>query len=279
MRKKETGEKNQILLSIAKLFESFAPERKEHYYQELFLLLQKIVSFENSSILYFNDSIKKLELISNYGEIFDLIEIIEFEFGKGLTSWLAREKKWVLLNNLKEKYAGLDSSKRISSFMSVPLILEKQMYGMINFSHSAPDAFSKENLHSIQLITPFIAALLSKNRYIETLLKQTDEILQMNEKMQQTHKELLELKKKEAVSATVCSLNHEINNPLMIISGNIQLLRATESSPKTLKKLEQIDNQISRITDILRQLREIESPMFEEYLNHGQYDQMLKLKK
>ncbi len=279
MKKNILTDKNSIFLSIAKLFESFSPEKKEQHYQELFGLLLKFVNFENATILYFSESIKKLELVSSYGEIFDLIEIIEFEFGKGLSSWLARKKKWLLLNNLKDKAIKLDSTQRISSFMSVPLILENQLYGMINFSHSQNNAFDKETLNNVQLIAPFLAALLSKNRYIETLLKQTEEILQMHAKMQDTHKELLELKRKEAISATVCSLNHEINNPLMIISGNIQLLKATESNQNIKKKLEQIDNQINRITLILSQLREIESPMFEQYLSNGAYDKMLKLKK
>ena len=83
--------------------------------------------------------------------------------------------------------------------------------------------------------------------------------------------------KNKAIVFPVGSLNHEINNPLMIISGNLQLLSVTEKDEEKLQRLKAAGDQITRISDILSKLREIESPLFEKYIKGGDYDKILKI--
>jgi len=278
MKKHKPAGRSPILMRIANLFESFNLEEKESYYQKLFGILKDVVHFSNASIFFFNYDNNKLELISTYGNAVDLIHTVEFEFGKGLSAWLAKEQRSVILNNMKQN-SNSHAMHSIRSFMSIPLILDNKLFGIINFGHVKTNAFSKSALPYLKVSAPFIAAMLSQNHYIETLQKKNEEILEINEKLKTTQNELINLQKKEAVSATVCSLNHEINNPLMIISGNIQLLSALEDNPVKLTKLTSVEEQIERISFIMSKLREIESPLFEKYIQDGDYDKILKIDK
>jgi nitrogen fixation/metabolism regulation signal transduction histidine kinase len=85
------------------------------------------------------------------------------------------------------------------------------------------------------------------------------------------------LRRLEAIEQIVRSVNHEINNPLMIISGNAEyLLAVLESSDESTKsKLQCIVSEVRRIFLVTQRLKEIKEPLVEDYI--GNNDQMIDL--
>jgi nitrogen fixation/metabolism regulation signal transduction histidine kinase len=85
------------------------------------------------------------------------------------------------------------------------------------------------------------------------------------------------LKRLEAIEQIVRSVNHEINNPLMIISGNAEyLLAVLENSDGNLRtKLDSIIDEVRRIFLVTQRLKEIREPITQDYI--GQKDQMIDL--
>jgi DNA-binding response OmpR family regulator len=71
------------------------------------------------------------------------------------------------------------------------------------------------------------------------------------------------IEKLEAITTTASTLNHEINNPLMAILGNIELLVTDEriSDPGVRRKLEEIEASARRIRDITHQLTNLINPV------------------
>ena len=275
-RRLSRKKRSETLHKIAELVESFCPKDINTYYDKFFQYLKKIINFEHATIFYLNDDIKSLEIIASTGKSVDLINDISFEYGNGLSAWNAKKKKTLLLNNLKTSNTNRDLL--ICSFLSIPLVLENRLLGILNFSHSNSFSFSKDDVKHLEVITPLLAAILSKNVFIKRLKDQNDKIEEMNSKILMTQELLVKAEQKIAVSATICSLNHEINNPLMIISGYIQLLQIKVSeNHEDYEKFELINEQVTRIASILKKLREIENPLFEEYIKDGRIDKMLKI--
>jgi hypothetical protein len=87
----------------------------------------------------------------------------------------------------------------------------------------------------------------------------------------------MRLKRLEAIEQIVRSVNHEINNPLMIISGNAEyLLAVMEGSDEGLKsKLGSIIGEVRRIFLVTQRLKEIKEPITEDYI--GSQDKMIDL--
>ena len=87
----------------------------------------------------------------------------------------------------------------------------------------------------------------------------------------------MRLKRLEAIEQIVRSVNHEINNPLMIISGNAEyLLAIMEQADDGLKsKLNSIVSEVRRIFLVTQRLKEIKEPVTEDYI--GTHDQMIDL--
>jgi nitrogen fixation/metabolism regulation signal transduction histidine kinase len=85
------------------------------------------------------------------------------------------------------------------------------------------------------------------------------------------------LKRLEAIEQIVRSVNHEINNPLMIISGNAEyLLAVLENADENLRtKLDSIIDEVRRIFLVTQRLKEIKEPVTQDYI--GAKDQMIDL--
>ena len=80
--------------------------------------------------------------------------------------------------------------------------------------------------------------------------------------------EVIKSKRLAAIGEVVASVNHEINNPLMIISGNAQFLEMSmEGYPADMKeRVKTIIEETGRISEITRKLREIRNPVSQDYL-------------
>lgn len=81
---------------------------------------------------------------------------------------------------------------------------------------------------------------------------------------------LLEAEKLSTALAMVVTTNHELNQPLMIIQGNIEMLKSKQdlvSCPSCGKYINVIEKAIERIGVILRRMREIEDIELKKYIN------------
>jgi nitrogen fixation/metabolism regulation signal transduction histidine kinase len=97
--------------------------------------------------------------------------------------------------------------------------------------------------------------------------------------LKKTQEELVKSKRLAAIGEVVASVNHEINNPLMIISGNAQFLEMSmKDYPDEMKeRVKVILEETDRISAVTRKMRDIKNPIVEEYTSSG--EQMINLDK
>jgi C4-dicarboxylate-specific signal transduction histidine kinase len=97
--------------------------------------------------------------------------------------------------------------------------------------------------------------------------------------LKKAQEELVKSKRLAAIGEVVASVNHEINNPLMIISGNAQFLQMSmKDYPDEMKeRVKVILDETDRISAVTRKMREIKNPIVEEYTSSG--EQMINLDK
>lgn len=97
--------------------------------------------------------------------------------------------------------------------------------------------------------------------------------------LKKSQEELVRSKRLAAIGEIVASVNHEINNPLMIISGNAQFLEMStaDCSEEVRERIRTIQIETERISEVTRKLREIKNPVAEDYTSSG--EQMINLDK
>lgn len=98
--------------------------------------------------------------------------------------------------------------------------------------------------------------------------------------LQTKQEELIQKRKLAAVGAVAASVNHEINNPLMVISGNAQFLELSIEQGKlddAKKRIDIILGECDRISEVTRQLKDMKQVVIDDYTSSGEI--MIDLKK
>ena len=99
-----------------------------------------------------------------------------------------------------------------------------------------------------------MAAALNRLRLWQRLEEKTEELGTALWKNQQINLQLMQTERLAAVGQLAAGAAHEINNPLAIIYARAQLLQFKEKDEKKRKELEQMTEQIERISSILTNL-------------------------
>ena len=119
-----------------------------------------LIGFENATLFVLNRDRRMFEPAVTVGETIDLIGHVAFERGRGFSSWVASQKKPVLLNDLHRE--GGTEGPSVRSFLSVPVILMGDVVGVINMSHSRPEAFSEDSTRLVALFGQQLAAVVNR---------------------------------------------------------------------------------------------------------------------
>ena len=83
------------------------------------------------------------------------------------------------------------------------------------------------------------------------------------------------MEKYQVLGQVAASINHEINNPLTTIIGNIELILMTDTGldEKIRKKLAVVKDEAHRIAKIVEKLRDVKKVVVEDYL--GRYGEKM----
>ena len=258
-----TLEKELALLYEISTLVQLSPSNSETY-EKILTLIGEVIDFRSASMFLVSLETGKLEEMAKVGKSIDLIGFVKFDMGMGLSAWVAKEKRPVVLNNLRKNRH--DGNTR--SFMSVPMIFKDELIGVLNFGNDTPGAFSERDMQIVGIIAAETAVTIERMIYEHRLEQKNIELVEINEKLRQTQDKLIELEKNQTVTEMAATLNHEINNPLAIIAGNAQFLLMTmkDSHPSIIKRLKAIDKEASVIADITEKFRKLDSLVTENYV-------------
>ena len=103
--------------------------------------------------------------------------------------------------------------------------------------------------------------------------ERTAQLQEANQKLETTYKQLVMSEKLASIGEITAGVAHEINNPVAVIQGNVDVVRLTlgEQAEPVKTELDLIDRQIMRIGGIVGKLLQFARPgdygKFEEYVN------------
>jgi len=270
-RKKKVGSTCQLEMELALLYEisslvQLSPSNRETF-EKILELIGKVIDFRSASLFLVSFETGVLNEVAKIGRSVELISFVKFDMGMGFSAWVAKEKRPVVLNNLRRDH----DDSNIKSFMSVPMVFKDELMGVINFAHDEANSFTERDMQIVGIIAAETAVTIERMIYENQLEKKNDELMEANKKLKQAQAKLIELEKKQTAAEMAATLNHEINNPLAIIAGNAQFLLMTmkNSNPSIVKRLKAIDKEASVIAQITEKFRQLDSLITENYIKNG----------
>lgn len=202
----------------------------------IYELLHQKYNLDSFLFYMLNESKDKLVYYSKYGkvqfpkEVVESIKKIEFnENEEGSVHFISvRKKRSIFSKNIRiphpsKKEAEVISLLGIKSIYIIPLIVENEVIGTIDFSENNFEGSGLKNLKTedrkdienfIKLISPSI-----RQAYQKTLIEEAYSDLKI------TQKKLIEAERISSLGQLVGGVAHEINNPISVIRSNSSIMK------------------------------------------------------
>ena len=256
-----------ILSSISKLISSTKGDEKN--FEEIFDLLSRLVPFESASLFIYEEENEVLKQVGEFNGGVDLVKNFSFGKGMGLSAFVAEQKRPILLPNLHD--GPRFAVGTLKSFLSIPLIIHEKLAGVLNFGHSLPKKFDKSHVDYLEIVAAQLAGIILQIKYTEKLEENNRKLEEMNESLTRAQEKLVESEKMATLGHITAGINHEINNPLAVISGHLQLLEIESNniSESVKKRIKIVLKEVDRISDILINLQKVKKIVLANYTNDG----------
>ncbi len=210
------------------------------------------------------------------GEFFEDAKINAFSLSDGLAGAVLNSGKSVYIkNNAKDnRYKGdplLPDS--MQSVLCLPLISAKVAVGILVLSAPETDAFIKDDDRLFQIIGNQIANVLKNVDLVRNIQKSSDrreEVLKklkiaekklsdytkdLEEVIEKRTNELVQSEKLASIGQLVSGVAHELNNPLTIVIGLIDLMIDSNDMPaKQKKRLKKVHTATMRCAKVVENL-------------------------
>jgi signal transduction protein with GAF and PtsI domain len=253
----------EVLTGICKMMEQSTGEKQ--VFERMLNLIGKSVEFSRASLFLLNKGDNQMEEVASVGKKVDLIDFVRFDAGLGLSAWVAKEKRPILLSNLRRKRSG----EGIKSFLTIPLILNGELFGVMNFGHIRAHAFEPEDVKFLTSASLPVTLSLERMSYHSKTEKLESELGQAREHATQLQMKISQMESVIPTPQLLENLNEKIKTPLCSIAENAEFLlnsfslRQSEKSFPQSKKdfnlhfkrgLREIKSEVNQITQATEKL-------------------------
>ncbi len=186
---------------------------------------------------------------------------------EGISGWVLTNRQAVRIKDAQTDprfWEGAPTAQLEPHAMLVaPLLAQTHVIGVVLVMSRKINAYTEEDLHLLQALAPMLSATLENARLYEDL----KHLLRERE---QAQARLIQTEKMAAIGRLVASLAHEINNPLQAIQGCLTLaheeIEEVKIDPSSLAYYVNVaEEEIDRISGILRRMRDFYRPARQEY--------------
>jgi signal transduction histidine kinase len=171
---------------------------------------------------------------------------------EGIIDWVLAEKKTIIIPDLENSI----SQGEERNFVIVPIVLLNQSIGFyLIHTDRQHKKITEHDLQLLSILTNQAGVAIENHNINQKLLK-------ANEELKISHAKMIQAAKLASVGELSGGLAHEINNPLQILLGHVQLLEVDKDLPR---RIEIIKEQIERISTITKRLVNFSRVVPEEF--------------
>ncbi|MFC7047830.1 ATP-binding protein [Emcibacter nanhaiensis] len=178
-----------VTQSHFKIFRSFAKEliRLPAKSDLIWYIAEEVVSqlgFEDCVIYEYDPARNILVQVAAHGDKqapdHKIVSPITIPYGQGITGYVAKSRKSEIVNDTTSDERYIADLRHMQSEITVPIIDENRLFGVIDCESSEKGFFNAEHLEFLETVASMLASRLSQWEALEAL-KQSKRVLAVNE--------------------------------------------------------------------------------------------------
>lgn len=168
-----------VLYEISRIVETKG--KPQGIFSRVIRVVRKVIPCEGCTLFLRTPGSDELTPAFSVGRCVNPHDDVTFTLGRGLSAWVAQEKKPILLSRARPFHvvrlnhnngAPLVGTSHLRSFASVPLLSEGEVMGVLNLYHSQPDVFNEGMSYLLSIIASQVAATVRRVLVYQQLQKQ-----------------------------------------------------------------------------------------------------------
>lgn len=263
LEKKRLIRENLVLKEVASIHEATRALTLAHNMDDLLRLIMeysfRLTGAESGSIMLMNDTRDGLVVKFVRGRKTGKVPEVGTTLSSGIAWWVARHGESVLIRG-EEIIPPIDIPLKtdwdFGSAISLPLMTEEAIKGVVNLNRSADArSFDEVDLQIASVLAMQVGVAIENTILASQLKEKITELEDANRKIEETYRHLAQAEKLSTIGLMAGTVAHDINNPLSVISGRVQLLlMKADPSSREAQVFQIIMDQVEWINTLIKSL-------------------------
>lgn len=127
-------------------------------------IVRRVIPHELFAILLYNERLKALRIRYAVGHREEVVQNLLIPLGEGITGVAARERRPVVVSDVREERNYLNAMDAVRSELAVPMVARHKLVGVIDLQSTATGTFSAQDRALLQLIAGRVGAAIDNAR-------------------------------------------------------------------------------------------------------------------
>ncbi len=220
--------------------------------------IRSVVAFDAATVYLCDPNDGRLYEAASIDGTVEVLDFLQIEYGDGLAGYTADSRKPVLLSD-RSAHNNFDPDKDYASFMSVPLIVADDVIGVINLGSRTPGAYTDDDVE-LMLVVAGQTGLAFEKLHLERISSTCRaDVNALKKEIETLRARSNEVPGSAQIKELVGQINHDINNSLAILMGNIQcmLMQKIITDQNSLSRLRRMERALMKINEANHRLLQL----------------------
>ena len=230
-------------------------------FDEVLDLIQGIIPFDAASLYLRETGTDRYLLKVTIGEEVRLPEMLMVHDRLHPDRWHSIVRQPLLWSPDGERDRSESRQSDFSAILIVPLCVDGETIGLLNLASYTDGVLSEKQIKLMTVVADQLAVSLERLEYVARIEAQNRTLKQNHEQLRVNQARLVADEKLTAVAELAATINHQINNPLSVIVGNVQCLALEETglSDKSRDRLSRVVDAALKVGEVNRRLLNIQA--------------------
>jgi signal transduction histidine kinase len=237
-------------------------------FHEVLSLVQQIIPFDAATLMLWNQAGGTFETSDQLGAPVPLPSPISRTAARSSDDSRPRSREPMIFS-VGSQPDPFEDGNEFEDIMVVPLLLDSRIIGFLNLGAYHTGILEDKHLKLMSIVADQMAISIERLGRMAEIVAQNRSLEQSHRRLRDQQERIIANEKLLAVTQLAASINHQINNPLSVIVGQVQLLLWDDSAldPKLKERLCRVERAAIRIGEVSRGLLRIDETLSEAGLS------------